>query len=81
MSKNTKDIKEEDLYNYSSEDQLTLSITDKDSKNKSIFYEVLKKLKPGVEIYRISMPAFLLTPISFLERISTNCKPNSILNK
>jgi len=82
MSKNNlkDEIKEEDLYKYKSEDELVLSIG-KDQKNQtSIFYEILKKLKPGVEIYKISMPSFLLSPVSFLEKISTNCCPNSIVS-
>jgi hypothetical protein len=76
----SKEKDENDVYNYKSEDELVISISNTQTQ-KSLFYEILKKLKPGVEIYRISMPSFMLLPCSFLEKISTNCCPNSIISE
>lgn len=79
-------LSEEDdkVYQYPSEDLIVHQRTDESksaSKQKSVFLELLKQIKPGVELYKISIPTFILHPISLLERISTSFAINSCMNK
>lgn len=44
-----------------------------------IFTEFLKQLKPGAELYRLSVPVFILQPITFLEKLSIYSTPTSLM--
>jgi len=52
---------------------------DKDAPQYNVFAEFIKQLKPGIELYRISVPCFILQPISILEKVSNYSAPNSLL--
>ena len=45
----------------------------------SIFSEFIKQLKPGVELFRISVPSIILQPCSLLEKNSTYVRPNKLI--
>jgi uncharacterized protein YwgA len=85
MSEDYKFTEEDDkIYNYECEDMIIhkMSREDKETnQQKSVFIELIKQLKPNVEIYRMNIPAFLLHQVSLLEKISTQFTPNSILDK
>jgi hypothetical protein len=71
------------FYKYSSEDMIKHLQSDENKailKQKSVFLELLKQIKPGVELYRISIPTFILHPVSLLERISSTSVMNSCMN-
>jgi hypothetical protein len=50
-----------------------------DDQQVNIMGEFLKQLKPGVELFRIQVPIFLIQPVSFLEKMSTYSRPNSLI--
>eukprot|EP00761_Pharyngomonas_kirbyi_P013965 gb/GECH01013995.1/.p1 GENE.gb/GECH01013995.1/~~gb/GECH01013995.1/.p1 ORF type:complete len:394 (+),score=99.96 gb/GECH01013995.1/:1-1182(+) len=54
---------------------------DKDNvyENKSLLMEFIKQLRPGVELWRMAMPAFILENKSMLEKISEYCYPHSLV--
>ena len=86
MSGEENKIPEEDekYYKYDGEDVLIHQLNrevKETNQQKSVFLELIKQLKPGVEIYRLNIPSFLLHPISLLEKISTQFAPNTILDK
>lgn len=47
------------------------------SENKSLLMEFIRQLRPGVELWRMAMPAFILENKSMLEKISEYCYPHS----
>lgn len=49
--------------------------------NKSVIPEFIKQLKPGMELYRVSIPVFILQPISLLEKVSIYSTPTSALHR
>eukprot|EP01080_Neovahlkampfia_damariscottae_P009286 gene9286-1374_t len=50
-----------------------------DDSQVSILSEFVKQLKPGVELFRISVPAVILQPCSLLEKNSTYVRPNKLI--
>jgi hypothetical protein len=49
-----------------------------ESKQYNLFYEFLKTLRPGVELFRNAVPVFLIEPISLLEKLSYYNRPNRL---
>lgn len=47
--------------------------------NKSVVAEFIKQLRPGMELYRVSIPVFILQPISLLEKVSIYSSPTDAL--
>lgn len=50
-----------------------------DDKQVNVFKEFLKQLKPGLELFRVSVPIFTLQPISLLEKLTTYSRPNELI--
>jgi len=70
---------EKKLYGYECEDVLDLSdLREKISKERSIFYELLKQVSFTTDIFRISVPSVLIHPISILEKFASITHPCSI---
>lgn len=46
---------------------------------KNIVLELLKQIRPGLEFYRISLPAYLMDSVSFLEKMAESLIPNNLL--
>ena len=69
MSEREKEIiseEEKKLYGYECEDVLDLDyLREKISKERSIFYEILKQVSFTTEIFRISVPSVLIHPVVF----------------
>ncbi|KAL9656943.1 hypothetical protein ABK040_007034 [Willaertia magna] len=67
---------EQNIYSdkpFKAEDSL---LSDKGLSRGSIIMDVVRQLKTGADLYRISLPAALLAPISMLEFISYFVRPN-----
>lgn len=45
----------------------------------SLLLEFIKQLRPGMEVYRIAVPAILIRPVSLLENLANSCNPNQYL--
>lgn len=45
----------------------------------SLLMEFIRQLRPGMEVYRISVPAIIVSPYSLLEKLSYSCNPNEWL--
>jgi hypothetical protein len=61
------EIDEKKIYDYECEDVLDLSKwREKISKEKSIFYEILKQVSFTTEIFRISVPSILIHPVKII---------------
>jgi hypothetical protein len=43
--------------------------------------EFIKQLRPGIELFRVTVPTFLLQPVSLLEKVASYARPNEILEK
>jgi CRISPR/Cas system-associated endonuclease Cas3-HD len=56
---------EKKIYGYECEDMIDLSLLrEKISKERSIFYEILKQVGFTKEIFRISVPSILIHPVN-----------------
>ena len=66
--KQKMDLSEKDnvWYNYNAEDEL-VSNGNSGEQEKSLIGEILKQLKPGTEIYSLSMPAYLMSKNLFFK--------------
>lgn len=53
----------------------------KKKKKKNLIIELIKQFKPGLELYRIPVPSFLLEPRSLLEILSDYARPNPMMIK
>lgn len=47
----------------------------------SLLMDLFRQLQNGIEMYRISVPAFTLQPISFLEKLSIYSTPTKLILK
>jgi len=50
-----------------------------DEKSVNVMTEFIKQLKPGIELFRIQVPIFIIQPVSFLEKMSTYSRPNALI--
>eukprot|EP01080_Neovahlkampfia_damariscottae_P009645 gene9645-1849_t len=66
-------------YNYNAEDEIVNNGSSPDQE-KSLIGEILKQLKPGTEMYSVGLPAYLMRPVSLLEKMSTYAVPNFLLD-
>jgi len=67
--------------NYDPEED-SLKKQDDDGGDKyNVFTEFLKQLNPGVEMYRLAVPVFLLQNTSFLEKLSIYSSPTSLMQR
>lgn len=55
-----KDVSYEDCYDSKYQEK----------QNSSLILEILKNIKPGVDLLRVSMPSWILEKRSFLEKLS-----------
>ena len=52
-----------------------------ENQSSSLILEILKNLKPGVDLLRVSMPAWILEKRSFLEKMSDVFSHQNLLFK
>lgn len=73
---------QEKYYKTDSEEQYLkhTGSTHTEGNQKNIFAEFVKQLSSGIELYRISVPTFILQPVSLLEKLSSYAQPNSTLD-
>lgn len=71
------DIKEQN-YIYDNPNDLALNEKSNNS-NSSLILDFLKQLKPGMEIYRIAVPTYLIQPVSLLEKIASSTTPTKLM--
>lgn len=50
-----------------------------DEKQVNVMGEFIKQLKPGVELFRVQVPIFIIQPCSLLEKLSTYSRPNDLI--
>ncbi|KAL9644162.1 hypothetical protein ABK040_005626 [Willaertia magna] len=65
---------QQETYNEDPEDEYLKVRDSEDAYN--LIYEFLKQLKPGTELWRISVPTYILQPVSLLEKLSHYSSPN-----
>ncbi|KAF0981414.1 hypothetical protein FDP41_012524 [Naegleria fowleri] len=70
---------QENIHKEDPEDEY-LKVKDRED-SYNIIYEFLKQLSPQTELWRISVPAYILQPISLLEKISHYSSPNNTIEK
>lgn len=70
---------QEEIYSDDPEDEY-LRVKDRED-SYSLIYEFLKQLTPQAELWRISVPPYILQPISLLEKISHYSSPNDMVEK
>jgi len=68
---------QQNLYDEDCEDDY-LKHTNTTGDEYSVFYEFIKQIKPGMELWRLSVPAFILQPVSLLEKLSHYAAPNEL---
>ncbi|MCP9265696.1 OSBL5 [Dirofilaria immitis] len=68
----TIDHKEESSYIQSDPEQFgpTIQIEDLADENKSLVWSLLKQVRPGMDLSKVTLPTFILEPRSFLEKLA-----------
>jgi hypothetical protein len=74
-------LEQQNIYDEDPEDAY-LKHTDSSSGSQySLLYEFLKQMTPGTELWRLSVPTFILQPVSLLEKLSHYSAPNHLLEE
>jgi len=80
-SNNNNVISEEVLRAQESIYNQDVEVQEDENNVRSLLVEFIKKLKPGTDMYRITVPALVLEPVSFLEKITNFSPPhNNLIN-
>lgn len=81
MSNNVEEEFDDKIYEVSSEEVYVSTSGKKieDEKQVNIMGEFIKQLQPGVELFRIQVPIFIIQPCSLLEKLSTYSRPNTLI--
>uniref|UniRef100_A0A1I7VDI8 Oxysterol-binding protein n=1 Tax=Loa loa TaxID=7209 RepID=A0A1I7VDI8_LOALO len=68
----TTDYEEESSYIQSDPEQFgpTVQIEDLADENKSLVWSLLKQVRPGMDLSKVTLPTFILEPRSFLEKLA-----------
>lgn len=71
---------DEKLYNYVSEEEVVIQRSSSEQE-KSIIAELIKQLSPTGNLFSLSMPGFVMKPISLLEKLSSYAYPSHFIEK
>ncbi|VDN41175.1 unnamed protein product [Gongylonema pulchrum] len=68
----TIDYEEESNYIQSEPEQIgpTAQTEDLAEENKSLVWSLLKQVRPGMDLSKVTLPTFILEPRSFLEKLA-----------